>query len=259
MSNLSVALSSTGFKFPAHAGVLTAIDSDRDTDIVEIAGSSGGALIGGMYACGVSLPDIKTWCVHSNWLSFYQNGIGKGGLIDLKDFAKHLDKLMGHKRLGDLGIDFKAMACDLNSHSQVVLSRDTFPEMKVSDAVRASIAIPGVFTPLHYQGLLLSDGAIMNTLPINMLHANCAKVGFRVTYPAVYKVPPTTSMMVIARRAIYMIVDRGNSWAVDKAGVPVMDIHTGYADGLDVFMGKHKRHKLIDSGYHAAMKFVDSY
>lgn len=252
MPDISLALSSTGFKFPAHAGVLTAIDSN----IVEIAGSSGGALIGGMYAAGLSLGEIKTWCVHTNWLSFYKNGIGKGGIVDLADFAKHLDKILQHKTLGDLSIDFKALACDLNTHSQVVLSRETFPKMKVSDAVRASIAIPGIFTPLRYEGLLLSDGAIMNSLPINVLTANCQRIGFRITYPSINVVPDTKSLLIIARRAMYMIVDRGNSWAVDKAGVPIVDVHTGYADGLDFVMGVHKRHKLIDSGYRAAKHFL---
>lgn len=53
-----------------------------------------------------------------------------------------------------------------------------------------------------------------------------------------------------------MIVDRGNSWAVDKAGVDIVDVHTGYADGLDVVMGIHKRRKLIESGYCAAKHFL---
>lgn len=217
--------------------------------IVEIAGSSGGALIGALYACGMDVKDIETWATQSEWWKYVTWGGFHGGLVDLKHFLLHLDGMLYGQRLGDLSIDLKVMACDLLTQTSVVLDRVTAPEMKIVDAVAASIAIPVMFTPVKYNGMLLSDGAIMNTLPANQLtRPDTDKLAVRITYPEPFR----SHIFSIAKRALYMVIDRGNVWAVrhycDTEGVELVDVDTGFVDGLNFLMTQETRQRLVDVG-----------
>lgn len=244
---VALALSSTGFKFPAHVGALQAIQQ-RGLEAIEISGSSGGALIGGLFFCGMSISELKAWAINTQWFKFFSSGLLSGGLVSLDKFEAHLKELTGNKCLGDVP-GLHITACDINTHSMEVLNHETYPDMTVARAIRASISIPGVFSPVKHEGKTLLDGAIMNTLPLNLLKKEVdLRIGVRVTYSDRHTVPDTTSIPVIARRSLYMIVDRGNAWALPREGCSVVDIDTGFADGLDVFMSKEKRRLLMHTG-----------
>jgi NTE family protein len=252
MSEVSIAMSSTGFKFPAHVGVIEALDK-AGLKAIELSGSSGGALIAGLYATGVPTHSISEWALKTSWLDFFEVSplaLLSGGLVDLSGFIKHLDQMMYGARLGDLSVDLKITACDMNTHSQVILSKETFPRMKVAEAVGASIAIPVLFTPLKYCGMTLSDGAIMNTMPSNLLtNLEVPRLAARVTYPEIHHAAGEVSApWWIAKRALYMMVDRGNSWAVNhhaqEQGIQLVDIDTGFTDGLHFLMPHSVRDRL---------------
>lgn len=263
MTQVSVAMSSTGFKFPAHIGVLEALEA-KGLSPVEMSGSSGGALISGLHSCGVPTAMLKDWATKTNWIDFFDLSLESlliGGLVDLSEFARHLDKMTYGATFSDIPVDLKITACNLVDHSQVILSRDTTPGMKVSDAMRASIAIPALFTPLRYKGMVLSDGAIMNTMPCNLLAADgVTKLAARVTYAEKYPSGDVRTPWWIAKRAIYMLVDRGNAWAVkhhaETSGVGMVDIDTGYTDGLNFLMSRETKLRLIDSGRQATELFL---
>lgn len=256
-TTISLALSSTGFKFPTHVGVLQAI-KEHDIDVVETSGSSGGALIGGLFSCGMSISELKAWSVNTNWVKFFRSGLLSGGLVSLDKFEGHLLELASGKVLGEVP-NLHITACDINKHSLEVLNSESYPEMTVAKAIRASISIPGVFTPVRHEGKTLLDGAIMNTLPLNLLKKDVdIKAGVRITYSDEHPVPDTSSIAVIARRSLYMIVDRGNAWALPREGCHVIDIDTGFADGLDVFMSKKKRRLLISTGHADLCTFLES-
>lgn len=253
--SVSLALSSTGFKFPTHVGALQAIN-DNGLEVTEISGSSGGALIGGLFFCGMSIPELKAWSVNTNWLKFFRSGLLSGGLISLDKFEDHLLELTSGKVLGEVP-NLHITACDINTHSLEVLNHETYPDMTVAKAIRASISIPGIFTPVKYEGKTLLDGAIMNTLPLNLLKKEVdLRIGVRVTYSDTHTVPDTSSIAIVARRALYMIVDRGNAWALPREGSEVVNIDTGFADGLDVFMPKAKRRLLMRTGHTEISEFL---
>jgi len=159
---ISLVLGSGGARGYAHIGVIEELET-RGYEIVCISGSSMGALIGGLHACG-KLRDYKEWVLGLDALdvaalldfSWDQKGMVRG-----KKVMKRLRKLMGKVRIEELPIDYTAVATDLRRNREV-----WFREGDLLDAIRASISIPTFFTPVEKDGMLLVDGGVLNPLPV---------------------------------------------------------------------------------------------
>lgn len=159
---VSLALGSGGARGLAHIGVIEFLDANG-FEIRCLSGSSMGALIGGIYAAG-KLDVYTQWVselrrndvVRLLDLSFDGSGLFKGDRI-----MNVLKDLIGDRNIEDLGIDFTAVATDIEAEKEVWLRRGP-----LFDAIRASIAFPPVFTPHEYRGRQLVDGGLVNPLPI---------------------------------------------------------------------------------------------
>jgi len=159
---VSLVLGAGGARGYAHIGVIGWL-TDHGFDIRSIAGSSMGALIGGIYAAG-QLDTYTEWVralerhdvLHLLDLSFGSSGLFKGERV-----IQTLRDLIGDYNIEDLPLSFTAVATDLDTEKEVWLSRGL-----LFDALRASIAIPTLFTPCHYKGRRLVDGGLVNPLPI---------------------------------------------------------------------------------------------
>lgn len=159
---VSLVLGSGGARGLAHIGVLDWLDEHK-FNIQSIAGSSMGALIGGIYAAG-KLEAYKKWVVGLDKgdvlkmldLSFSPGGLFKGGRIIDK-----LRDLIGDFQIEDLDYNFTAVATDIESGKEVWLT-----EGSLFDAIRASIAVPMVFTPFKINKHYLLDGGLVNPVPI---------------------------------------------------------------------------------------------
>ncbi|WP_281951632.1 patatin-like phospholipase family protein [Nitrosophilus kaiyonis] len=162
MKKISLVLGSGGARGYAHIGAIEEIVK-RGYEIVAISGSSMGALIGGLYACG-KLDEYKNWVLTLDFLdviklldiSFAPSGLIKGDRV----FEK-LESIIGDILIEELPIDFTAVATDLFKQKEV-----WFQKGKLIDAIRASIAIPTFFTPKYIDGRVFVDGGIVNPLPI---------------------------------------------------------------------------------------------
>lgn len=158
----SLVLGSGGARGLAHIGVIEFLEAN-DFEIRCLAGSSMGALIGGIYAAG-KLDVYKRWVseLHRNDvvrlldLSFDRRGLFKGDRI-----MNVLKDLIGDRNIEDLGVDFTAVATDIETEKEFWMRRGP-----LFDAIRASIAFPTVFTPHEYHGRRLVDGGLVNPLPI---------------------------------------------------------------------------------------------
>lgn len=159
---VSLVLGSGGARGLAHIGVIECL-TEHGYTIRSIAGSSMGALIGGIYAAG-ELEAYKHWVTALSKtdvfrlldLSFGWSGIFKGDRII--DKLRHL---IGDRNIEDLPISFTAIATDVEHEKEVWLSKGP-----LFDAIRASIAVPMVFTPVEIGGVRLVDGGVINPVPI---------------------------------------------------------------------------------------------
>lgn len=159
---VSLVLGSGGARGLAHVGAIRALE-ERGFRIASIAGSSMGAVIGGIYAAG-KLDAYAEWVAkleQSDVFKLVDWTLSNGGLISGDRIIKHLRDMVGDARIEDLPIDFTAVAVDIEQGREIWLSKGS-----LFDAIRGSIAIPGLFTPHRYHGRLLVDGGILNPVPV---------------------------------------------------------------------------------------------
>lgn len=159
---VSLVLGSGGARGYAHIGVIEELLTDG-YEIKSISGSSMGALVGALYACG-KLEEFKKWVLGLDLLdvaklvdfSFTGTGIIQGDKI-----FQIFEEMIGDIMIEDLPISFTAVATDLIKQKEVWIQKG-----RLIDAVRASIAIPTVFTPKKIGERYLIDGGVLNPLPI---------------------------------------------------------------------------------------------
>ncbi|RMG36070.1 MAG: serine protease [Gammaproteobacteria bacterium] len=160
--HISLVLGSGGARGLAHIGVIRVLER-HGWKINAIAGSSMGALIGGFYAAG-KLDAYADWVLdltELNVMRYLDPAWGGAGLIKGEAVMETLREFVGEHRIEDLPIPLTIVATDPRARREVWLNRgDLF------DAIRASIAIPTIFTPHVVNGRPLLDGGILNPVPI---------------------------------------------------------------------------------------------
>jgi NTE family protein len=163
---VALVLSGGGARGIAHIGVIDELEK-RKFEISSVAGTSMGSLIGGVYAAG-KLEELKEWIYtldKGKLLRMVDFTLSKQGLIKGDRVFRKMKDYIPHTNIEDLAIPYAAVAVDLLKKEEVV-----FREGSLSEAIRASISIPSVFTPVKSKGRLLVDGGVMNNIPINHVH-----------------------------------------------------------------------------------------
>lgn len=159
---VALVLGAGGARGIAHVGVIQAIEA-RGYQIAGIAGASMGSLVGGIYAAG-RLKEYTEWACaleRGDVLRLLDFVYGYPGLIRGERVIAALRELVGDHLIEDLPIPYTAVATDLASQREVWLTRG-----KLFDAIRASIAIPMIFTPAIFEGRELVDGGLLAPVPI---------------------------------------------------------------------------------------------
>ena len=159
---IALALGAGGARGLAQVGVIEALCA-RGLDIVAISGSSSGALVGGIHAAG-KLGEFREHVERlgrGDFLRLLDPVMGEGGLIRGDALVEAMRAVVGDPLIEDLAIDFTAVAVDLERQREVWLRSGPLWE-----ALRASFAIPGLFTPATVHGRALVDGGLLAPLPI---------------------------------------------------------------------------------------------
>ena len=155
----------------AHIGVLRALtEAGIKPDL--IAGCSVGALVGAAFAAG-SLDQLETWALSLDWkrmLKLMDFGL-RGGLIKGKRVREVFREQFVEREFSELDVPFAAVATGLHSGQEVWLR-----EGKVSAAIGASIAVPGLFQPVAHEGRYLVDGSVVNPIPVSLCRAMGADI-----------------------------------------------------------------------------------
>ena len=159
---VALALGSGGARGYAHIGVINELHS-RGYDVVGVAGSSMGALVGGLHAAG-ALDEFTAWATtltQRALLRLLDPSISAAGVLRAGKILDTVREMLGDITIEDLPIPYTAVATDLIAGKSVWLQRGP-----VDAAIRASIAIPGVIAPHLLDGRLLADGGILDPLPM---------------------------------------------------------------------------------------------
>lgn len=190
---IGLALGGGGARGLAHVVVLEALD-ELGIRPYRIAGTSIGAVIGALYASGHSGREVRRlvsqlivedkdtlseilFRKHTlKWLEFFDLELGGGGLIDSDGFIRYLGEVLGRGQFGELDIPLQVVAADLWSGEPVVFDRGP-----LLPAIKASIAIPGIFEPVEHNGRYLVDGGTVNPLPFDLLRGCDLTIAVDVT------------------------------------------------------------------------------
>jgi NTE family protein len=160
---VSLVLSGGGARGIAHIGVIDELEK-LDFEIVSITGTSMGALVGGIHSLG-KLDEFKTWLFTLDKLKIFKLfdfSFSSQGLIKGDKVINELKKFISDKKIEDLNIFYAAVAVDILNKKEVVFTKGS-----IFEAIRASIAIPTVFTPVNIENTMLVDGGVLNNIPIN--------------------------------------------------------------------------------------------
>ncbi len=248
---VGLVLSGGGARGAAHIGVLKVLEEQR-IPIHAIAGTSMGAVVGGLYASGLSAAEIAALIDSDEWraaftepaprdrLSFRRKSEDQNFLVKfplgIKSGSFRLPKALvsgqrvsqalrrvtfpvaGRAQFDQLPIPFRAVATDLETGDAVVLSGGD-----LVDAMRASLAAPGLFAPVEIDGRLLVDGGLANNLPVDVAQAMgvdvliVVDVGFPLR-----KRDTLDSVTTISNQMLSILIRRGSD--VQRARLGAGDI-----------------------------------
>jgi NTE family protein len=163
---VGLALGSGGARGWAHLGVLQAL-AERNIRVDFVAGTSMGSVVGAFFAAGRlgalrELADTLDWKRLRQF--FWEISLSRSGLTDGRKLLEETRKILGVGQFRDLSIPFRAVAADLQTGGEVVLDSGS-----LLPALRASISIPGLFSPVWVGQRLLVDGGLVNPVPVNVV------------------------------------------------------------------------------------------
>lgn len=272
---IGLALAGGGAKGAAHVGVLKTLE-ELNIPVDYIAGTSMGAIIGGLYATGMSADELREALLAVDWtdalsdsprrqdLSFrrkeektrypfdIEGGLRKGGIrfpSGLRTGQK-LGLLLQELTLraggvydfDDLPIPFRAVATDIETGDPVVLDHGS-----LSTALRASMAIPAVFTAVNLDGLTLVDGGISNNVPVDVVRAMGADIVIAVDLRAPDSEAEIASYLQVMGQLTNFLTSKNMENQLAQADVVIHPDVTGYTT-----MGFDKVGELHDLGYRQA-------
>lgn len=159
---VSLVLGSGGARGLAHIGVIHWLE-EHDYKIESVSGCSMGALIGGAYAAG-KLDEYEKWVRSIRKVDIFKLldlSWGTNGFFKGERLMRALTDLVGDHLIEDLPMAYTAVAADVSSEKEIWIRSG-----KLSDAIRASIAMPLFFTPFDYHGTEVIDGGVLNPVPV---------------------------------------------------------------------------------------------
>ncbi len=161
-TRLGLALGGGGARGGAHIGLLKVLDREG-IPVGAIAGTSAGGVVGGLYAAGLSGVEIEEMLCGLDPASLLEPEPSGWAMLSTRPFI-HLVR----QRTGDIAIErlpcpFAAVAVDLRGSCEVVLTSGP-----LATAIQATIAVPGLLSPVEHEGKLLVDGGVLNNVPVDV-------------------------------------------------------------------------------------------
>ena len=259
----------------AHIGVIEWLEEHR-IPVNYVAGTSMGGLVGGIYATGYSAAEVKELVETIHWdqvlqgqtpykdLSFrrkqdaveYPNhlefGLRKGlqfpeGFNSGQDVVMILDRIAlpysEVKDFNDLPIPFACVATDLVTSQAFV-----FRQGSLSLALRSTMSLPGVFSPVRWEGHIFADGGLMDNLPVDVAQSMGADLTLAV-HLETSKLDPTATLSTfgVLGRSVSVVVAANELRSIEKADILISVPLAGF-DSLEY----NRSEELIKMGYQAA-------
>ncbi len=245
--NLGLALSGGSAKGFMHIGVLHYLEqTGHKLDIV--AGTSVGALVGGLYADGFSPFEIADLLTQKGFLGMTNFQIPKKGVFGIKSFREMLGKNLHHKRIEDMPLPLRVVATDLDRGCSHI-----FTQGDAVDVITASCSIPIIFNPVVIDGVYYVDGGLFKNFPVSVIRNDCKTV-IGVNLQTDTKKTYRKNITAIAQRCFDFVF--GQNAQLDRTYCDILIENRKGLDGISMFdLGVAP--KLIKMGYDLTRQHMD--
>jgi len=275
---IGIALGEGGERLFVHIGVLKALEKEG-VELDCIAGTSAGAIVGGLYALWKDINKVEEYLLNLDFTRYYNYHIKDielkdidesifilfywewekdkveprwiQGIMDGKDIRDELDRLTNWASFEyDLKIPFKTVATDLLTGEKVILDKG-----RISNAVAASISIPGTFIPFEWEEKILVDGGLKDPVPVDIVREMGADIVIGVNLREVRdnQSQKLNNILSITLRSIYIMLEELGDYSSSSADVLIKPHYIGK---LSYDMRKEEREKLIRLGEEETLKIM---
>lgn len=202
---VGLVLSGGGARGLAHIGVLKVLERER-VPIDLIVGTSVGAIVGALYASGVSASDIEGMASEVGWDQLTDLSSARvvrllvtERLLSTKKMEHYLQARIGEKSFADLKTEFACLATDVRTGEGIVLR-----EGSVALAARASATMPGIFEPVPFRHRLLIDGGVVDNVPTEVARRLGADLLICLYVPADLSRNNVSNVLTMMTQALYI-------------------------------------------------------
>jgi NTE family protein len=247
-STIGLVLSGGGSKGIAHAGVLKFLE-EEGIKPSHIAGTSAGAIVASLYAWGKTPEEILDFFKSIYFFHWRHFTFRKAGFIDSNAFTNYFTSIFKDATIGDLPYKLDLTATDLVSGKLKIFDNKT----KLSDAVLASSAFPGVISPYEIDGRLYSDGGILNHFPTDVLQGRVdTLIGVYVSTIQKIGASDLKSIRSVTTRAYDLLSANGNMQKLTQCDWIINPDELSLYSTFET--SRVKMDKIFNIGYEAAKK-----
>ncbi len=261
---LGIALGGGGLRGLAHIGVIKAL-RNADLPIDVVAGTSMGGLVGAAFAAGISPEELEqklgVMGTLSGVLRLLDWWPGKRALISGHSIMNYFGQLIGDLRtFENLKVPFAVSTCNIETGQEIVLKSG--PLIK---ALNATMAIPGVFDPVRYEGMLLVDGGLVNNVPADVVRAMGADVVLAVDVSIAGLVGREDDPAIAESWTMFNDVWRSQTILMRavtnyrlRDAAPNVIIRPSLPEGVSTLLGMQRLTEIVESGERAGAAAVPS-
>jgi NTE family protein len=247
---IRVTLSGSGFRLSAHVGAMAAIE-ELGYEVVEMSGTSGGAIVAALYAKGFDAKSLQALIIGADFtklLTFNPMALFKFSYCSGKNLLAFLQILLGKNTLiSDLSIPLKVVASDLHNNTQHTFTG----AFNAALAVRASAAVPFLYSPVIVNDMWLVDGGICSNTPVELLtDDDVLKLGVKLV-PALDTSRVNSAFDVLSRSAL-LLFENNDKAHIDKERMEnalFSFVETGTVGSFDTRLSNDTKDQLYYAGY----------
>jgi NTE family protein len=237
---VGLALGGGGARGVAHVGVIRLLEREG-IPIDCIAGTSAGSLVGAAYAAGLGAQELLDLALGLRWHHIARLAWPRRGFVSFEKLEQWLVDTLGDVTFADLRIPYAAVAADLATGEQITLRQG-----RLAPAVRASCSTPGIVIPVEIDGRLLSDGGVINNLPISVVRQLGADVVIAVGLGAPPGEYPKNTLQMAVAALDYLLMRAADDPATANVHLPIP------MWGPSSFVRTSRRHRFISLGQQTA-------
>lgn len=246
---LGLALGGGAIRGIAHIGVLKAL-VQNEIPVWCIAGTSSGALVGGLFCAGLAPDYMVDHVSHLAWSNLAGFQLSKRGMVSSYPIQRLVEKHVGHIKLGDLKIPFAGIATDVMTGTKVTLMS---PELQLSEVIRASTSFPGIYTPIKIDNRIVIDGGAADNVPVSDARLLGADVVLAVDIiPKLALTEMPANLATLADRGLDLLLSKAAQHAIKDADMSLFPVRENITS-FDI----KKSDRLIELGYQSVIDHLE--